>query len=234
MLLLLLLLPRLLLLRLRGTVAVRLLLRLALLLGLALLLRRARAGFIDDGFVGDELVTVLLQNRAGEGAAAHHEDTFVVLLELVDESDEIAVAGNNRKRVDVIVRECHFQGIQREVDIGAVFVATGRRIALHHLHSVLGECARGGFLPSPVGVSELGDDFAAFLECVQNRSHVEFAVQRGLHSDFDVVEIDEHGDFQFLFHVVVLNTGVRRSEPGDALRRIVPGVPLGGPWVHGR
>ena len=58
----------------------RLLLRLLLLL---LVAARPRA-VIDDRFVRDELVAVLLQDRAGEGAAAHHEDPLVVLLQFVD------------------------------------------------------------------------------------------------------------------------------------------------------
>ena len=61
-------------------------------------------------------------------------------------------------------------------------------------------CARGAFLPAPVGVRELGDDIAAFLQCVERERHVELAVQRRLHADLDVVVIDEHGDLQFFLH----------------------------------
>ena len=145
-------------------------------------------------------MTVLLQNRAGEGAAAHHEDALVVLLQFVDQRDEVAVAADNGEGVDVIVREGHLERVERQVDVGAVLVAARRRVALNHLHGVLGERARGGFLPAPVRVSELGDDFAAFFQRVQHGSHVEFAVQGGLDADFDIVEIDEHGDLEFLFH----------------------------------
>ncbi len=64
-----------------------------------MLLRLLMAGgarlIVHDGFVSHELVTVLLQNRAREGAAAHHEDTLVVLLQFVDQRDEIAVAADN-------------------------------------------------------------------------------------------------------------------------------------------
>ena len=160
---------------------------------------RTRA-IVDDGFVGDELVTVLLQNRAGERAAADHEDALVVLLELVDQRDEIAVAADDGERVDVVVREGHLERIERQVDVGAVLVAARRRVALNHLHGVLAERACSGFLPAPVRVSKLGDDFAAFLQCVQHGRDVKFAVQCALHADFDIVEIDEHGDLQFLFH----------------------------------
>ena len=176
---------------------------------LALLMAGRTRPVVHDRFVGDELVTVLLQNRAGEGAAAHHEDALVVLLELVDQRDEIAVAADNRESVDVVVGEGHLERIERQVDVGAVLVAARRRVALHHLHGVLGKRACSGFLPAPVRVRELGDDFAAFLERVQHRRHVEFAVQCGLHADFDIVKIDEHGDLQFLFHFEFLKPGDR-------------------------
>ena len=134
--------------------------------------------------------------------AAHHEDALVVLFQLVDQRDEIAVAADDGEGVDVIVREGHLQRVQRQVDVGAVLVAARRRVALHHLHGVLGQGARGGFLSAPVRIGELGDDFAAFLQRVQHRRHVEFAVQCGLDADLDVIEIDKHGDLQFLFHLI--------------------------------
>src|SRR4029079_9903333 len=45
--------------------------------------------------VGDELGAVLLHHLAGEGAAADHEYLTVVLLELFDERDEVAVAADD-------------------------------------------------------------------------------------------------------------------------------------------
>src|SRR5579871_2051071 len=106
----------------------------------------ARTRIVDDRLVSYELVTVLLQNRAGEGTAAHHEDAFVVLLEFVDERNEIAVAADDREGVDVVVRERHLERIEGEVDIRAVLVAARGRVALYHLHRVLRQSARGGFL----------------------------------------------------------------------------------------
>ena len=65
---------------------------------------------------------------------------------------------------------------------------------------MLAERACSGFLPAPVRVSKLSDNFAAFLERIEHGRDVEFAVQGALHADFDIVEIDEDGDLQFLFH----------------------------------
>src|ERR1019366_2257927 len=61
-----------------------------LLLLLAVVAGRTRP-VVDDRFVSDELVAVLLQNGAGERASAHDEDSLVVLLQLVDQCDEIAI-----------------------------------------------------------------------------------------------------------------------------------------------
>ncbi len=204
----------------------------ALLARLLLLMTLGARPVVDDRFVGDELVAVLLQYRAGERAPADDENAFVVLLQLVDQRDEIAIAADDGECVDVIVRERHFQGVQREVDIGAVLVAARRRISLHHLHGVLGKRARGGFLASPIRVGELGDDFAALLERVEHGGHVELTVQRGLDADFDVVEVDEHRDLQFRFHVQrVLHMGTQRrgpgSPPGSAPRLEDPWAPSG-------
>ena len=62
-------------------------------------------------------MAVLLQYRAGEGFAAHHENCFVVLLQLVHKRNEVAVAADDRKRIDVIVRERHFQRVEGEVKV---------------------------------------------------------------------------------------------------------------------
>ena len=155
---------------------------------------------VDHGFVSDEFVTVLLQDGARKGPAADHEDALVVLLQLVDQRDEIAVATDNRERVDVVVGEGHLECIEGQVDVGAVLVAARGGVTLNHLHGVLAERACSGFLPAPVCVRKLGDDFAAFLERVEHGRYIEFAMQRALHADFDIVEIDEDGDLQFLFH----------------------------------
>ena len=68
-------------------------------------------------------MTVLLQDRAREGPAAHYENALVVLLQLVDQRDEIAVAADDRESVDVIVGEGHLERVECQVDVGAILVA---------------------------------------------------------------------------------------------------------------
>ena len=63
----------------------------------------------------------------------------------------------------MVVSEGHLEGIESQVDVGAILIAARRGVALHHLHGVLGKSASGGFLPAPIRVSELSDDFSAFL-----------------------------------------------------------------------
>ena len=48
----------------------------------------------------------------------------------------------------------------------------------------------------PVGVGDLGDDLAAFLDGVEDDADVELLAEGGLDADFDVVEVDEDGDVQ--------------------------------------
>ena len=67
----------------------------------------------DQVLVSDELMTVFLKNDAGKTAPADNEHFFVVLFELFDKRDEIAVAANNNKGIDVVSRECHLQRVQR-------------------------------------------------------------------------------------------------------------------------
>ena len=164
----------------------------------------ARAGSRRGGLpahevlVGDELVTVLLHHLARELPSADDEHLLVVLLQLLDERDEIAVAADDDERVDVIVRKRHLERIEREVDVGAVLVASRRQVPLHHADGVLRHQPAVVAGPLPVAVGDLGDDFAALLDAVQNRRDVELRMQRGLHTDFDVVEIDEDRNFQSL------------------------------------
>ena len=160
---------------------------------------------LDEVLVGDELVTVLLHHLARELPPADDEHLLVVLLQLLDERDEIAVAADDDERVDVIVRKRHLERVQREIDVGAVLVAARRQVPLHHAYGVLRHQPAVIAGPLPVAVGHLGDDFAALLDAVQNRRNVELRMQRGLHADFDVVEIDEDRNFQSLVDQIVFS-----------------------------
>jgi hypothetical protein len=94
------------------------------------------------------------------------------------------------------VRERHFEGVEGEVDVGAVLVAARRHDALHHAHRVLRHRAAVLTGSLPVAVGHLGDDFAAFLDRFEDGADIELEVKGGLDADLDVVEIDEHCDLQ--------------------------------------
>ena len=48
----------------------------------------------------------------------------------------------------------------------------------------------------PVGVGDLGDDFAALLDGLEDDADVELLAEGVLDADFDVVEVDEDGDVE--------------------------------------
>ena len=153
---------------------------------------RTGSALVQQRLVTDELVTVALQDRAREGLAADNIDALVILLQLVDQSHEIAVAADDGEGVDVIARERHLQSVERQIDVGAVLVAARRGVALYHLDTALRELPGFGCLPAPVGIGDLGRDLAALLDAVQHALDVELAVQRGFDPDFYVVVINEY------------------------------------------
>src|SRR6185312_5048032 len=92
----------------------------------------ARTIVIQHRFIADELVTVLLQNRAGERLAPDHENRLVVLLQLVDQRHKVAVAADDSESGDVVMRERKLESVEGQINVAAVLVAPRRRIALHH------------------------------------------------------------------------------------------------------
>ena len=72
-----------------------------------------------------------------------------------------------------VMRERHFERVERQVDVGAVLVAAGREVALHEPDGVLGERAAVLAGAGPVGVGDLGDDLAALLERFEDDADVE-------------------------------------------------------------
>ena len=130
-------------------------------------------------------------------AAADHEHLLVVLLELLHQGDEVAVAADDDEGVDVVVGEGHLERVEREVDVGAVLVAAGRHHALHQPNGVVGHGAAVVAGALPVAVGDLGDDFAALLDGFEHGADVELQVEGGLDADLDVVEIDEYGNLEF-------------------------------------
>ena len=132
---------------------------------------------------------------ARERASADDEDLLVVLLQLLDERDEVAVAADDDVGVDVRVRERHLERIEREIDVRAVLVAARGQIALNELGRVLRQRAAVVAGSRPVAVGGLGNDVPALLERLEDDADVELRVERALDADLDVVEIDEDCDF---------------------------------------
>ncbi len=146
--------------------------------------------------VRDELVAVALHDAARESAPADDEYLLVVLLQFLDEGDEITVAANDHIRVDVGVGKGHLQRIERQVDVGAVLVAARGEIALEKLRRVLRQRTAVVASPRPVSVSNLRDNLATFLQRFEHDTDVELRAQGTLHTDLDIVEIDEHCQFE--------------------------------------
>ena len=141
-------------------------------------------------------MAVPLKDDARERAPSDNEDFLVVLLQLFDERQKIAVAADDHVRVDVLVGEHHFERIEREVDVGAVLVAAGGEITLHEPDGVLRQIPAVFAGAGPVRVGDLGDHLSAFLDTVEHDPDVEMFVEGAFDPDFDVVEIDENGDVQ--------------------------------------
>src|SRR5262249_52501783 len=143
-----------------------------------------------------EFVAVALHHLTGERAAADDEDLLVVLFELLDERDEIAVAADDDVRIDVRVRERHLERVEREIDVGSVLVAAWRQVALHELRCVLRQRPAVVAGAGPIAVSSLRDDVAALLERVEHDADVELCVECVFDADLDVVEIDEYRNLE--------------------------------------
>src|SRR3954462_10550757 len=92
--------------------------------------------------------------------------------------------------------ERHFQGVEREVDVGAILVAARRHVALHQADGVLRQRAAVLTGARPVGVGDFGNHLAALLDGIENDPDVELLAERGLDADLDVVEVAENGDVE--------------------------------------
>ena len=109
-------------------------------------------------------MAVLLQDGACKIPSAHNQNLLVVLLQLLDQGNEIAVATDDHERVDVIPRESHLERVQSQVDVRSIFVTAGRKVPLHHLDGVLRHAAAVFARSLPVAVGNFCDDFSALLD----------------------------------------------------------------------
>ena len=121
---------------------------------------------------------------------------LVVLFELLDERDEVAVAADDDIRVDVAVRERHLEGIEGEIDVGAVLIAARGEVALDQLGGVLRQGPAVVTRARPVAVSNLRNNLAALLERFEDDADIELAAERALDAYLDIVEVDENRNLQ--------------------------------------
>ncbi len=140
-----------------------------------------------------------------------------VLLQLLDERDEVAVAADDHVGVDVAVRERHFERVEREVDVGAVLVAAGRQVALDQLRRVLRQRSAVVAGARPVAVGDLRNHVAALSKRLEDDADVELHAQGALDADLDVVEIDENRNLQ---------SCICQDVPCSLRRRVNRGVAL--------
>jgi hypothetical protein len=59
---------------------------------------------------------------------------------------------------------------------------------------VLGHAAAMLACPFPISISDFRDNFAAFLNSLQDGANIKMAIQRAFDSDLDVVEVDEYSN----------------------------------------
>ena len=150
-------------------------------------------------------MAVTLHGAAGEAPAADNVDALAELLEFLDKGDEIGVATDDRKAVDMRVRKAHLERIDDQIDISTILVASRGDVALHHMNGVIRQCPamRPGASPVPVGA--LGDHLSPLLQGVEDHRKIEGRVESRLHTDFDIVEIDKDRELITLLHAYDLN-----------------------------
>src|SRR5215472_13547288 len=66
-------------------------------------------------FVGNELMTVLLQNDTCKRAPANDQNLLIVLFEFFHQGNEIAIPADNDEGINMVAGKRHFQGVQREI-----------------------------------------------------------------------------------------------------------------------
>ncbi len=161
---------------------------------------RRLLGRADQVVVVDELVAVG-DEQVGRGAFhAAADDAAVVLLQLRDQRREVAVAGEQGERVDVLLGVAQVDGIDDHADVGAVLAAHLGLRDVDHSTPWPWNSRTGVFVVPPVAVGPLVDDAAFFQEAFEHQLDLELAGLHVAHADGQVLEIDEYGDQGFVRH----------------------------------
>ena len=175
------------------------------------------------------LVTVHDEQIAGRLANADADDVFAILLELVDEAREVAVAGEQDVGADLRAREDELDGVNGEPDVGRVLLGRPVGGREDHVDRRLGERDDVLRVAAPVGVGALDGDFA--LDDLGAEQRAQLLSEVGANPHRDVVEVDEEGGVRRV-HLgrVIARTGAWRAERlgssvderGGGVRRRVP------------
>ena len=159
-------------------------------------LGRAAAGL--DAFeplVEEELVARGGQQRRGRRLDADADHPPVQLAQLVDERREVAVAGAEHERGDVVAFERELDRVDRHLDVGRVLAHHAHALGhLDELDLVAGEHPPVFLEVRPVGVGPAHDDAAPLGEGVGDGPEVERAAQRVARADGEVLVVEKERD----------------------------------------
>ena len=115
------------------------------------------------------------------------------LLELGHEWREVAVAGHDHERVDVVLRIGEVDGVDHEADVGGVLARHAAARNLDEFDRGLVQPAGVGTEAAPIGVRLLGDDLALLDEALEHLADFE-AVAAIVEPEPHVLEVDEYGE----------------------------------------
>ena len=153
---------------------------------------RGAAGLRGQDVVEDELVAVRDQQLAGRLAVADADDALVELAQLADERREVAVAGHDHERVDVLAAVGELHGVDGHLDVRAVLGALARGGHLDEAQARVHQLVAGVAVAAPVRVGALHDHAPLLGQAVQDEVDVEVGSSLGPGSGH-VLEVDQHG-----------------------------------------
>ena len=158
-------------------------------------LRRDRLDAFE-ALVEEELVARGRQQRRRRRLDADTDHAAIQLAELVDQRREVAVAGAEHERRDVVTLERELDGVDRHLDVGRVLADHAHALRdLDELDVVARELAPILREARPVGVGAAYDDPAPFGERVGDRAKVERArAARFPRADGEVLVVQEQRD----------------------------------------
>lgn len=149
---------------------------------------------VRDEFVGDELVAVLDDQFARKGLAREDDHVLAVLPEFLDQGEEVGVARDDGKRVDVGVRDRGLHGIDGELDVGPVLAFGVEARFLDEFDTIAEQALAVVPVLDPVRVGFSHTDDPELGERVDDRFDLEFRLVLLLQADLDVLEIDVERD----------------------------------------